>query len=75
MPTIRFDIKFTERERALLRKRATSHRMTEADYLRVCMIADGFMSGDPDAIAATRDKLKDKVKQRLESWNKMVMQG
>jgi len=60
-----FAIKFTEEERALLRKRARIEKMSEADYLRVCMIVDAMLAGDRDAIKITAGRLREKFVARV----------
>lgn len=65
MPICQLAIKFTEDERALLRKRAAKEKMTEADYLRVCMIMDSVMDGDPLAFKITGRNLREKVGRRV----------
>jgi hypothetical protein len=58
-------LKLTEEERALLAKLATKRNMTEADYLRVCMVMDGVMDGDKDAVKIVGGKLRDVVGKRI----------
>lgn len=65
MPILRLQIKFTDKERALLRKLAAKNDMTEADYLRTCMIVDGVYSGDPDAIKITAGRIREKVARKV----------
>ncbi len=65
MPVEVFGIKFTEEERALLRKRAKIEKLSEADYLRVCMIVDAVMAGDRDAIKITAGRLREKFLARV----------
>lgn len=65
MPICQLAIKFTEDERALLRKRAAKQKMSEADYLRVCMIFDSVMDGDSLALKITAGRMREKVGRRL----------
>lgn len=65
MPRIMITLKLTEDERALLAKAAKANDMTEADYLRVCMIMDRVMDGDPLAIKITAGNLREKVARRV----------
>lgn len=65
MPILKLQIKFTDEERALLKKLAAKNDMTEADYLRVCMIMDGVLEGDRDAIKITAGRLREKVGRRV----------
>lgn len=67
MPILRLQIKFTDEERALLQKLAAKDGMTEADYLRVCMLMDGVMGGDRDAIRIMAGKLREKVAAKMAS--------
>jgi hypothetical protein len=61
----RFQIKFTQAERALLRKRSKKEGVTEADHLRMCMVADAVMCGDLDAVRILGDAMKRKLVDRL----------
>ena len=61
MPILQLAIKFTEPERALLKKRAKKHGLTEADYLRMAMSFEAFTAGDPDAISILGKKLRQKL--------------
>ena len=65
MPRVMIGMKLTEGERALLAKLSQRNRMTEADYLRVCMLIDGVMSGDRDALKLAGGALRDKVARRF----------
>ncbi len=65
MPIMKLQIKFTDEERALLQEMAERNGMTEADYLRVCMIVDGVMSGNKQAIKITAGRLREKVGRRV----------
>jgi hypothetical protein len=68
MPVIGFNIKFSEAERALLAKRAKKEEMTEADYLRLCMLMDAMMAGDPAAVKIFGGKLREKFLARVQRW-------
>lgn len=65
MPRIMVAMKLTEEERALLAKLSERNDMTEADYLRVCMLIDGVMSGDRDALKLAGGALREKVARRF----------
>lgn len=65
MPRILVAMKLTEDEKALLTKLSERNDMTVADYLRVCMLIDGVMSGDRDAIKLAGGVLREKVAQRF----------
>jgi hypothetical protein len=65
VPILQLAIKFTEAERALLRKRSVKLDMSEADVLRVCMVMDAMMDGDKDAFKITAGRLREKVGKRL----------
>lgn len=65
MPRVVVNFKFTEDERLLLAKGAKANKMTEADYLRVCLIMDRFMSADPLAMKITAGHLREKVGRRV----------
>jgi hypothetical protein len=65
VPIMTLQIKFTEAERALLRKLAAKNKLSEADYLRVCMIMDGVMDGDRDAIKITAGRIREKVGRKV----------
>ena len=65
MPRIMVTMKLTDEERALLSKLSDNNRMTEADYLRVCMLVDGVMSGDRDALRIAGGQLREKVARRV----------
>jgi hypothetical protein len=58
-------MKLTEDERRLLAKGAKANDMTEADYLRICMIMDRVMSADPLAVKIASGALREKVGQRV----------
>lgn len=68
MPIIRFDMKLTEEESALLKKRAKAEGTTQSDYLRVCMLTDSFFAGDQDAIRIMRGRLGHLVREKLSAW-------
>lgn len=65
MPILTLQIKFTEDERALLRKRAKVLNLPEADVLRVSMICDAIVDGDRDAWKIGAGRLKAAVTARL----------
>jgi hypothetical protein len=65
MPRIMVNMKLTEEERALLAKRAVVLQMTEADYLRVCMLVDSVLDGDRDAVRIVGGNLREKVGRRV----------
>ena len=65
MPILALQIKFTEAERALLRKRAKKENVSEADHLRMCMVADAVMCGDLDAVRILGDAMKRKLADRF----------
>lgn len=65
MPIIQVNVKLTADERALLAKGAKANDMTEADYLRVCMIMDRVMDGDPLAIKVTAGRIREKVRRKV----------
>lgn len=67
MPRIMVAMKLTEDERKLLSKAAKANSMTEADYLRVCMIMDRVMDADPLAMKIAGAALRVKVGQRVAS--------
>jgi hypothetical protein len=58
-------MKLTEDERALLRRRAEKEHLTEADYLRVCMLMDSLMSGDYVAAKIFGDKVRAKLLEKV----------
>ena len=68
MPTVLFSIKFTEEERAILRRQAKANDMTEADYLRVCMLVDAVAMGDVQALKLTAGRLREKFMVRMRAW-------
>jgi hypothetical protein len=70
MPVVAFNIKFSEAERALLAKRAKAEHMTEADYLRMCMIMDSVVSGDVDALKLIGTKLRDTVAEGVRKYTR-----
>lgn len=61
MPIVQINVKLTDQEKALLAKRAKANELTEADYFRVCMILEGVMDGDKDAIRITGGHLREKL--------------
>lgn len=65
MPRIMVAMKLTEDERRLLSKAARDNDMTEADYLRVCMLMDRVMDADPLAIKIASGALREKVGRRV----------
>lgn len=65
MPMVRFQIKFSEAERDLLRKRAKKENLTEADVLRISMVMDAMMCGDADAWRILGENLRAKAVNRL----------
>jgi hypothetical protein len=65
MPVEVLAIKFTEEERALLRRRAKKEKLSEADYLRVCMIMDSMISGDRGALKIMAGRLREKFLARV----------
>jgi hypothetical protein len=67
MPRIMVAMKLTEAEKALLDKRVEASGMTLSDYLRVCMLVDGVMDGDKDALKLVAGNLREKVGRRLSS--------
>ena len=68
MPVVQFNIKFSDAERELLRKRARAEKMGEADYLRLCMIMDSVMSGDVDALKIVGGKLREKAAEGIRKY-------
>jgi len=71
MPIETLQIKFTDAERALLRKRSKALNMPEADVLRVCMICDAVLDGDRDAMRITTGRLREKVALKVASVLKL----
>jgi uncharacterized protein (DUF1778 family) len=65
MPRVMVNMKLTEDERKLLAKAAKANDLTEADYLRVCMIMDRLMEADPLAMKITAGRLREKVGRRV----------
>ena len=65
MPRVMVNFKFTDDERALLTKGAKANDLSEADYLRVCMVMDRVMSGDALAIKIAGGALSRVVGQRV----------
>lgn len=65
MPRIMIGMKLTEDERKLLAKAAKANDMTEADYLRVCMLMDRVMDADPLAMKIAGATLRAKVGRRV----------
>lgn len=61
----RFELQFTKAERDLLRKRAKMLATTEADYLRTCVVIDGLISADPDALKIIGKTLGEVLAQRV----------
>ena len=60
-----YNIRLTAEEKALLEKRAKKEKMTESDYLRVCMVMDSVISGDTDALKIVGQTLSDKLAERV----------
>ena len=48
-----------------MRKRAKIEKLSEADYLRICMIVDAVLAGDRDAIKITAGRLREKFLARV----------
>jgi hypothetical protein len=71
MPIETLQIRFTDEERALLRKRSKVLNMPEADVLRVCMICDAVLDGDRDAWRISTGKLREKVAMKVASALKL----
>lgn len=65
MPISQFSIKFTSEERALLRKQAAKRGLSEADCLRVCLVVDSVMDGDPLAVKITVGRVRDLARRRM----------
>ena len=68
MPILRFEIRFSEAERALLAKRAKKAHMSEAELLRVCMVMDAVLEGDRDALGIAFVRARDKAYKRLSKY-------
>ncbi len=67
-----YNIRLTTEEKALLEKRAKKERMTESDYLRVCMVMDSVISGDVDALKLVGQGLSEKLADRVRA---LIRQG
>jgi hypothetical protein len=65
MPRIMVTMKLTEDERVLLARRAEKEGLTEADYLRMCMLMDSLMSGDFAAAKIFGQKVKTKLAEKM----------
>ena len=61
MPRILVNLKLTEGERALLRRRAQKMDLTEADYLRAAMCMEAFTAGDLGAVKILGEGLRRKL--------------
>jgi len=61
MPRIMVTMKLTEEERALLRERSDKQDMTEADYLRMCMMMEAITAGNFKALKIFGDKVRGKL--------------
>jgi hypothetical protein len=59
------NMRLTDAERALLKRRAESENLTEADYLRVCMLMDSLMSGDYGAAKIFGEKVRSKLFEKV----------
>jgi hypothetical protein len=70
MPTLMFNIKFTDEERAILRRQAKKSKSTEADHLRVCMLVDAVVEGDMQAIKLTAGRMREKFVARMRIWER-----
>jgi hypothetical protein len=58
------NMKLTEDERALLAKRAKKEGLTEADYLRMCMVLESIMAGDLAAVKIAGANLRKKLAEK-----------
>jgi hypothetical protein len=65
MPRVMVAIQMTNEEKALLDKRAEHHGQTIGEYLRVCVLMDGVMDLDVDALKIAKHRAKAKVGERL----------
>jgi hypothetical protein len=66
---IQVNVKLSEDERAVLARRAKKEGVTESDYLRTCMMMDALLAGDIGAFKITGERLRVKLKQRLQEWS------
>ncbi|MFB3924405.1 MAG: hypothetical protein ACE145_22005 [Terriglobia bacterium] len=67
-----YNIRLTAEEKTLLERRAKKEKMTESDYLRVCMVMDSVISGDVDALKIVGQSLSEKLADRVRA---LVRQG
>ena len=65
MPTVRYELKFTDKERALVARRAKAAGMSEADLLRVEVVMGAMLDGDKEAFGIAFERIKEKVHARM----------
>ncbi len=58
-------VKFTERERGIVRRAAAREKCSEADYIRSAIVVDAVICGDLKAIALVSERLREKLLSRL----------
>jgi hypothetical protein len=65
MPRVMVNMRLSDEERALLKKRAEKHNMGEADYLRMAMVMEALTAGDQKAWLILGDRLRSKAAESL----------
>jgi hypothetical protein len=76
MARLQINMRMTEAEQALLARRAKAEGISEADYLRVCMVMDSVIAGDMGAVKILADhlrsKLAEKFRPKIDTGNKLM---
>ena len=60
-----YNIRLTPEEKALLERRAKREKMTESEYLRVCMVIDSVVSGDLEALKIVGQGMSEKLAEKV----------